>query len=82
MIRPEVAGRIRETCDIGLAAWYKSNMQEVDAHGKFYAEHPMLKSLVLEEAEYIAEVLTNRDECPYHHINHHIVGVNKMVIAE
>lgn len=79
MIRPEIAGRIRETCDIGLAAWYKRNMQEVDTHYSFYADHAALKAMVVEEAEYIAEALKNREECPHHHIKHHIVNINKMV---
>jgi hypothetical protein len=70
MIRPEIAGRIRETCDIGLKDWYKRNMQEVDIHYSFYADHPALKALTLEEAEYISEILKNRTECPYHHIVH------------
>ena len=79
MIRPEIAARIRETCDIGLADWYKRNMQEVDTHYSFYADHPKLKALVLDEAQYIADVLNGRQECPHHHIKHHFVDINKMV---
>ena len=70
MIRPEIAGRIRETCDLGLKDWYKMNMFELERGSHFYADHPRLKNLVLDEANYIAEVLKNRTECPYHHIVH------------
>lgn len=62
MLRPEIASRIRETCDLGLKHWYKRNMQEVDTNYNWYADHPALKAMVLEEAEYIAEVLSKGTE--------------------
>lgn len=74
MIRPEIAGRIRETCDIGLEAWYKANMLEIE---RGQHKYPTIEALVLEEANYIAEVLKNRTECPYHHVNHRIADAGK-----
>ena len=60
--------RIRETCTLGLLNWYKANMKEV-SH-TWYTDHPRLKNFVLEEAEFIAEVLKTRDDYQ-HTLNNH-----------
>jgi hypothetical protein len=59
MLRPEIASRIRETNNMGLESWYKRNTVEAD--NAFYNDHQALKDMILEEANFIAEILKSRE---------------------
>lgn len=58
MIRPEIAHRINETCNEALERWYKKNM--IEANRPWYRDYPELKTAIIEEADYITNVLNAR----------------------
>lgn len=61
MLRPEIARRINETCNEGLKNWYKANMIEINK--PWYNKHPEIRATIVEESDYISEVLKVRKEC-------------------